>query len=147
MNWWIFALIGMNFLFGFLLGSPVGVFLGMSPWLAPSEILLGGLLFQISPLGISMIPCFYFLVCLVGFQLLYYIVNSLNPVWHELLHLWRKFLACWIFWGGGLLFFIFVPLFFWVCITYGICSVTWLVQFTSHILHVLFVMIYCLDCY
>ena len=34
-----------DFLFGFLLGSPVGVFLGMPLWLAPSEVLLGRLLF------------------------------------------------------------------------------------------------------
>ena len=33
--------------------------------------------------------------------MLYSIVRELNPVWHELLHLWRIFLACWFFLGGG----------------------------------------------
>ena len=35
-------LTGMNFLFGFIIGSPVRVFIGMPPWLEPSELLLGG---------------------------------------------------------------------------------------------------------
>ena len=34
-------------------------------------------------------------------QVMDYVVNELNTVWHTFLHLWRIFLACWFF-GGKL---------------------------------------------
>ena len=37
--------IGIRISFGLFLGSPLGVSLGIPPWLAPSEVLLGYLLF------------------------------------------------------------------------------------------------------
>ena len=89
-------LIGMNFLFGLLLDSPVGVFLGMPPWLSPSEVLMGKLFLQISPLVISIISCLCLLMWLEGLLVLDSVFHELNPVRHEFLHLWRTFLACWI---------------------------------------------------
>ena len=52
-------------------------------------------------LGISMITCVPFLVLLVVFLVIYSEVHKLNPMRHELLHLWRIFLACSIVWGGN----------------------------------------------
>ena len=124
----------MLFSFGFFLGSPVWVFPGMPPWLAPLEVLLGGLLFWIFMLLISMPPCVYFLVWLLGFLVLDSIVHKLNPVCHELLHLWRTFVACWIVFGGNLLCLIFIPLLFLVLMPSGICIVSFLVHFTNRLL-------------
>ena len=50
--------------------------------------------FQIFMLGVSMIPCDNLLVWLVGWQVMDSVVHELNPMRHELLHLWRTFLAC-----------------------------------------------------
>ena len=93
------AFIGVKFSFGIFLGSPAGFFLVMPPWLAPLEVLMWGFLLWIFLLGIPMPPCVYFLVLLVGYLILGSIVRKLNPVWHELLHMWRTFVACWFFWG------------------------------------------------
>ena len=67
---------------------------------------------------------------------------EINYVQHELLHLWRTFFVCRIFLGGTLLCLRFIPLFIWGCMPYEICSVTWLVQCNSHIIHVVPIMIY-----
>ena len=105
--------IGMRFSFGFLLGSPVGVFLGMPPWLATSEILLGRFIFQIFSLGISMLPCVHLIVLLVGLLVLDSVVHKLNTVRHELLHPWRTLLECWVVQGETIMCLIFSPLLFW----------------------------------
>ena len=47
-----------------------------------------------------MFPSVYLLVLLVVWQVLDFVVHELNTVWHELLHLLKTFLFCWI-WGGG----------------------------------------------
>ena len=62
-------------LFGFLLGSHVGVFIGMQPRPPPSEVLLGRLLFKISWIGVSMILCVNFLLILVEYQVMDYVVH------------------------------------------------------------------------
>ena len=64
----------------------------------PWKVFWGGLIFWILPIGISMPPCVNILVWLVGFLVLYYVVHKWNTVQHELLHLWRTFLACWNIW-------------------------------------------------
>ena len=87
------ALIGMD-LKKILLSLPFGIFLGMPPRLETLEVLLGGLIFQISPQGMSMLPSVNFLVWLVDWQVLDQSVHDLNPARHELFHLWRIFLAC-----------------------------------------------------
>ena len=43
-------------------------------------------------LVISIFPCVYLLVLLVGCRVLDFLVNKLNTVQHELLHLWKTFL-------------------------------------------------------
>ena len=139
---WLIALIGVIFLFMLLLGSPDGVFIGTPPWLAPSEVLLGRFLLQISPLGISIITCVNLLEWLVVFLVMDSVMHELNPAQNELLHLWRTFLACWTFWGKNIPCLILVPLLFCGCITYGICSVTWLVLCTIRIIHVVKMMLY-----
>ena len=63
------GLIGMNFEFVFL-GWPVRVSLRMTPQLAPSEVRMGRLLFQLFLLGISMITCVHLLVWIVGWKVL-----------------------------------------------------------------------------
>ena len=141
MHWWM-ALDGINFLFGLLLGSPVGVFLRMTPWLAPLEVLMGRLLFRISLLGISMINYVDLWVWLVGLLVLYYVVQELNPVRHKTLHLWRECLACWVVRGGDLLWLILVLHFFWECMPYGICIVLFLILCNRRLLHVVSMMIY-----
>ena len=50
LHWWM-ALTCICFSFGFLLGSLLGVSFGLPPWLAPSKVLLGGLISWIFPLG------------------------------------------------------------------------------------------------
>ena len=129
---------------GLFIGSSVGVSLGIPPWLAPSVILMGGLLFWIFPLGLSMPPSAIFLVWLVGLLVLYYVVHKLNPVRHDLLHLWRKFVACWIVLGKTLLCLIFSLILFLGCIPYGICSFPFLVLCIRRLLHVFPVMLYSL---
>ena len=53
--------------------------------------------------------------------------------------------SCWSFFGGKtLLYLIFFPLLFWVCMPYGICIVPLLVLFNRRLLHVVPMMIYCL---
>ena len=91
-------------------------------------------------------PCVNFLVFLVGLLVMGSVLHKLNPVRHELLHMWRTFLACWIVCGETVLCLVLFPLFFWGCITYGIISVPFLVLCTSRLLHVVPMMIYCLDC-
>ena len=63
-----------------------------------------------------------------------YVAHKLSLVRHELLHMWRTFLACWDVWGGTLLYIIFLPLLFWGCISYGIYSVPFLVLCTIRLL-------------
>ena len=72
---------------------------------------------------------------------------------------WIKYCAAWIvvsledIFGMSilcrktLLYLILVPLLFWGCMTYGICSVLWMVQCTRNIIHVVIMMIYCLAYY
>ena len=96
------SLIGIQLPPAFFLGSPVGVFISMPPLLAPSEVLLERFFFWVFPLGISIPPCVNSLFLLLVFLLLYFEVNKLNPVQHKFLHLWRTFVACWIFWGKTL---------------------------------------------
>ena len=98
MNWWM-VLFGMHFLVVLFLGSPLWVSLVLSTWLAPSEVLMGGWLCLIFPLGSSMPPCAHFLVWILDSLVLDSVVHKLNPVQHERLHLWMTSLACWIFWG------------------------------------------------
>ena len=138
------AFIGIHFSFGLFIGSPVGVFLGIPPWLSPSEVLLGGLLLWIFPLVTSIITFVYLLVWLVGLLFMNYIVNKLNPVRHDLLNLWRTFLACWIVWGKNLPCLILFTILFWGCMPYGICSVPFMVLFTRRLLHVVTMMSYSL---
>ena len=138
------ALIGMQLPFALFLGSPVGVFLGMPPWLAPSEVLMGGLLLWIFLLGTSMPPCVNFLVLLVVLMFMDSIVHKLNPVRHELLHLWRTFVACSIVLGKTILCLIFFTLLFWGCMHYGICSVSLMVLCTIRLLRVVTMLLYCL---
>ena len=116
----------------------------MPPWLAPSEVLLEVLLIWIFSLGISMPPCDNFLVCLVVFLVPDYALHKLNPVRHELLHLWRTFLACWFILGKTLLCLILLPLLFLGCMPYGICRVPFVILCTSLLLHVVPMMLYCL---
>ena len=104
------ALIGMQFSLGFFLGSPTGVFLGIPDWLATLQILLGGLLFWKYPLGSPMPLCVNLIVLIVGLMVLDCVVHKLNPVCHEMLHLWRIFVACW---------FVSVEIY---CVWYSLCS-------------------------
>ena len=120
-------------------------FFGTTPWIAPSEILLGGLLFWIFPLGISMLPCADFMVVLVVLMVLDYVGYKWNPVRRVFLHLWRKLLACWIVLGKTLLCLVLIPLLFLGCMPYGVCSVPLMILCTIHILHVVPMMIYGLD--
>ena len=105
----------------------------------------GRLLSQISPLDISIHPFSNFLVWLVIFKVLDFLVRELNPVRHELLHLWKTFLACWFFLGETLLCLRFVPLLFLDYMPCGICSVPCLVRCTSQIIYVFPFMLYLLD--
>ena len=72
-----------------------------------------GLIFWIFSMGISMLPCANLLFWLVGFLVLDSELHKLNPVRHELFHLWRKVLACWIVWGKL------------YCVWYSFCSCFW----------------------
>ena len=79
----------------------------------------------------------------MGWQVLDSVGYELNPVRNELLHLWRAFLACY-FLGGILLYLKFIVLLFLRCIPYGICIVPCLILFTSHIIQLIPMMLYCL---
>ena len=130
------VLIGMHFSFGLFLGSTLWVSIGLPPWLAPSEVLLGGWIFWIFPLGSSMPPCDHFLVWIVVLLFLYYVAHKLNSVRNERLHIWKTSLLCWIILGETLLRQIFFLVLSWVCMYYGICSVPFLVRCTSFLLRV-----------
>ena len=80
---WLDALLGKIFIFGILLGSYFGVSLVMFPWLAPSEVLFGRVILQISLIGISMLPCVNLLVGRVGWQFLDFWMHELNLVQNE----------------------------------------------------------------
>ena len=80
---WLDALLGKIFIFGILLGSYFGVSLVMFPWLAPSEVLFGRVILQISLIGISMFPCVNLLVGRVGWQFLDFWMHELNLVQNE----------------------------------------------------------------
>ena len=141
------ALIGMRFSFGFFIGSPIGVFVGTPPWMAPLEVLLGGFLFWIFTLGISMLLSMNLTILLVGLLVLDSVANKLNPVRRELLHLWRTFLAYWIVAGNILPCLIFVTLLFSRCMPYWICSVAVSLLCNRSLLHVVPMMLYNLaDC-
>ena len=66
----------------------------MTPQLKPSEVLLGRLILQIYLIRISFIMCVHFILQSVGLQVLHFVVHELNPVRHELLHIWKALLAC-----------------------------------------------------
>ena len=117
----------------------------MPPWLVPSGVRLGGSIFWIFLLGSSMPPCVHFIFLLVVFIVLDSVVNKSNPVWHEMLHLWRTSMACWVVLGKTLLCLIFSSLLSWGCMPYVICSVPLLVLCTICILHVVPTIIGCLD--
>ena len=74
--WWIVALIGMNFNLGLLLVHLLE-FLLVYPtdWHPQRYCWVGRLLFQISLLGISMLFCVHLLFWLVGWQVMYYVVQ------------------------------------------------------------------------
>ena len=91
-----------------------------------------------------MCPCVNLLVWLVGFLVLDYVLHKLNPVRHEILHLWRESLACWIVLGKTLLCLILFLFLYWGCITHWIHSVSFLVLCTSRILHMVHMMMDCL---
>ena len=103
-------LLGYIFIWFFLVHL-LEFFLVWPPYWHPWRYWWGGLLLWIFPLGISMPYCVHFLVLLVKLLVLDYVLNKLNPVWHELLHLWRTFFECWIVWRKTLLCMIFFPLF------------------------------------
>ena len=73
---WVY-LITLLFSFGFPPGSFIGVSFGISPWLSPSEVLLGVLIFWIYRLGSSMIPCVHTLILLKGLHVLDYVSHRL----------------------------------------------------------------------
>ena len=135
LHWWM-DFIGMQFSFGFFIGSSVGDFLLCPPDWHPQRYCWGGggVPFWIFALEISMPPCLYFLVWLVGFW-----------CWYEFLHLCRTFVVCWVVLGETLMCMIFFPLLFLGCMSYCICSVLYLVLCTIHILHVVNIMLNILD--
>ena len=69
-------------------------------WLAQSEVLLERFIVQIYLLVISILTIVHLLGQILGWKVLYFLVNDSNIVRHELLHLWKTFLACWILVGG-----------------------------------------------
>ena len=89
-----------------------------------------------------MIICVYFLFWILRLMVLDSAVHKLNHVHHELLHMWRKVLACSIVWGETLLCLIFFPLLYWVCMNCGICSVPLLVLCSRRLLYVFPMMLY-----
>ena len=138
---WVVDLIGMNFYLGFFLDH-LSDFLGIPPWLAPSEVLLGRLLFKVYPLGISILPCVHLLVQILGLHVLDYVVHELSTARHELLHLWSKYLACWILWGEFLLCLIFFRSWFGdVCLMISIVFHEWSYIPYIRIIHVAPIMI------
>ena len=89
------SFIRIHFSFGLFLGSPIWVSLGILPWLAPLEVLLGGCTFWMFMVGSSIPPCAHLLVWLVGSLVLDSLVHKLNLMRHEKLNPWRTSLACW----------------------------------------------------
>ena len=92
-------------------------------------------------------PCAHFLVCLVGFMVLDPVVCKLNHVQHEMLHLSKTYLACWIVLGKTLPCQILFPLLSWGCMPYVICNIPFLVLCTIPLLRVLLMMCGCLVYY
>ena len=90
-------------------------------------------------------PCVHLLVLLVVLLVIYSVVHKLNTMSHEMFHLWRISVACWIVLGKTLMCLILFPLLFWVCIPYVIFSVPLMVLCTSRFLHVVPMMLYHLD--
>ena len=118
----------------------------MSHRLVPSKVLLGKLILQMYLIGISMPLFVHLLLWILVWQGMNYLAHESNPVRHEFLDLWKTFLVCWIFGGRSTVSNIF-PLLFWGCMPYGICSVTYLVQSTIPLLHVVPMMLYILGHY
>ena len=118
-------------------------------WYAPLTGTLGGtaggVVSWIFPLGISITPCVHLIVWTVVLLVLDSVIQKLNPMRHELLHMWRTFMACWNVLGKTLLCLILLTLLFWGCITYGICSVPFMVLCNRYLLHVATMMLYCLS--
>ena len=98
MHLWL-DLITVTFSFGFLPGSFLGVSFGLPPWLAPSEVLLGGLLLWIYRLGHSMLTCVHYLILLKGLHVLYSVVHRLDIVRNDKMHPWEIYVAYEMFWG------------------------------------------------
>ena len=117
------ALIGMEFSFVFFLGGPFGVYLG-------KRYCWGGLIVWICTLGSSMSPCVHFLVWLVGLLVMNSVLHKLNPVRHEIFHLWNKYVSRWI-----VLVLIFSLLLYWRYMPDGIYSVPLLVICTRRLIH------------
>ena len=134
LNWWL-DLFAVPFSFELLPGSLLGVSFGLPPWLAPSKVLLGCLLFWIYRLGFPMIPCVHALILLKGLQVLYYIVHRIDLVRHGKLYPWKTSVTSEMFWGGILLCLIFVLLLSWGFMFCDTCSVSFLVLCTSRLLH------------
>ena len=67
-------------------------------WYAPLTGTLGGTSgggdFLNVLIGISIPPCVSFLVLIMGLLVMDSVAHKLNLVRHELLHLWRTFVAC-----------------------------------------------------
>ena len=116
---WLLALIAVPFSLGFLPGSLLGISFGLPPWLAPSEILLGGWVFWIYQLGSSMLTCDHFLILLKGFYVLHSVVHILDLLRDDKFHPWKTSVEYEIFWGG----FYCVWYSLWSCLG-GVCFVT-----------------------
>ena len=102
----------------------------------PRRYYLGGVIFILFPPGSSMPLCVHFLVWLVNFLVLDSLVHKLNTVQHEMLHLWRTSVACWIVLVKPLLCLIFSPILSWKRMPYGIFSVPFMVLFTIRLIYV-----------
>ena len=138
------VLTGMHFLFELFPGSPLWFSIGLHPWLAPLEVILGGWVFWIFLLGPSIPPSVHLLVWLVGLLVLDYVVHKSNRVRHEKLHLWK---TCWIVLRETPLYQISFPVFSWGFMPCGICTVPFLVLCTSRLLRVVPMMCGRLSCY
>ena len=128
--------IAMHFSFGFLPGSLLEVSFDLPPWLAPSEVLLGGLLLWIFPLGSSIISCVHFLIQLEVLQVLDYALNRWDTVRLDKLHPWKKSVAYYYCWEKNLLYLIFSPLLSWGCTLCDTSSVPLLVLCIIRLLRV-----------
>ena len=58
----------------------------------------GGLIVWICTIGSSMSPCVHFLVWLVGLLVMNSVLHKLNPVRHEIFHLWINMCHVELFW-------------------------------------------------